>query len=109
MLDEALRLTENGRSRAEDDIKLTVEMLTSKLVHGDQLSTKTIIQMNKAAVMLCQGDLLAAKNQLDELLEDQNLRVVWTDLSANDLVPDYLVNLILYFLLVTSKCDFLTF
>ena len=32
--------------------------------------------MNKAAIMLCQGDLLAAKNQLNELLEDQNLRVV---------------------------------
>ena len=59
--------------------------------------------MNKAAIMLCQGDLVAAKNQLDELLEDQNLRVIQTDPNQNELIPDYLVNLLVYFLMVTSK------
>ena len=33
----------DGRSRADEDTKLTVEMLTNKLVHGDKLATKTII------------------------------------------------------------------
>lgn len=103
ILDEAQQLMEEGRSRSEEDLKLTVEMLTTKLIHGDKLSTKTIVQMNKAAIMLCQGDLVAAKNQLDELLEDQNLRVVQTDPSQNELIPDYLVNLLVYFLMVTSK------
>ena len=69
-LDEAQQLMDEGRSRSEEDTKLTVEMLTTKLVHGGKLSTKTIVQMNKAAIMLCQGDLIAAKNQLDDLLED---------------------------------------
>ena len=59
--------------------------------------------MNKAAVMLCKGDLNAAKSELDELLEDQNLQVIQTDSQSDDLIPDHLVNLLLYFLLVTSK------
>lgn len=59
--------------------------------------------MNKAAIMLCQGDLISAKNQLDEILEDQNLKVVHTDQSNSEIIPDYLINLLLYFLLVTKN------
>jgi len=62
--------------------------------------------MNKAAIMLCQGDLVAAKTQLNELLDDQNLRVVQTDPSSAGLLPDYLVNILVYFLTVTSKYYF---
>lgn len=43
VLDEAQKLMEEGRSRSEEDLKLTVEMLTTKLIHGDKLSTKTIV------------------------------------------------------------------
>ena len=46
-------MMDEGRGRNEEDTKLTVEMLTSKLVHGDKLASKTIVQMNKAAIMLC--------------------------------------------------------
>ena len=35
LLDEAKQLMDSGRGRAEDDTKLTVEMLTTKLVHGE--------------------------------------------------------------------------
>ena len=42
-LDEAQQLMEEGRSRTEEDTKLTVEMLTTKLIHGGKLSTKTIV------------------------------------------------------------------
>ena len=61
--------------------------------------------MNKAAVMLCQGNLLAAKSQLDELLEDQNLRVIQTESSngSDKMIPDYLIKLLVYFMLTTSK------
>ena len=59
--------------------------------------------MNKAAIMLCQGDLVSAKNQLDELLDDQSLRVVHTEANATDLIPDYLVKLLQYFLMVTKN------
>jgi len=34
---------EAGRARTDEETKLTVEMLTDKLVHGDKLSTKTIV------------------------------------------------------------------
>jgi len=43
MLDDAQTLMNAGRSRAEEDTKLTVEMLTNKLIHGDKLASKTII------------------------------------------------------------------
>ena len=69
-LEEAQNCMEQGRPRSEEETKLNVEMLTDKLIHSEKLSTKTIVQMNKAAVMLCQGNLPGAKNQLDELLED---------------------------------------
>ena len=59
--------------------------------------------MNKAAIMLCQGDLVSAKNQLDELLDDQSLRVVHTEANATELIPDYLVKLLQYFLMVTKN------
>ena len=62
LLDEAQQLMDEGRRRAQEDTKLTVEMLESKLIHGEQLSTKTIVQMNKAAILLCQGDLVTAKS-----------------------------------------------
>ena len=82
-------------------------MLTDKLIHSDKLTTKTIVQMNKAAVMLCQGDILAAKTQLDELLEDQNLNIIQTESpSSSEMIPDYLIKLLTYFLLTTSKCLF---
>ena len=97
---------DEGRSRAEEDTKLTVEMLSNKLRHGDKLSTKTIVQMNKAAIMLCQKDLIGAKAQLDDLLDDQNLRVIQTEPCSSDLIPDYLINLLVYFLVVTSKFAF---
>ena len=60
--------------------------------------------MNKAAILLCQGDLNSAKDTLDELLVDQNLKVVHTETSTDqDLIPDYLVNLLVYFLIISSK------
>ena len=42
ILDEAEQVTEERKSRSDDETKLTVEMLTDKLVHGEKLSTKTI-------------------------------------------------------------------
>ena len=60
--------------------------------------------MNKAAIMLCQGDIIAAKNQLNELLDDQSLRIIQTEASSDGMIPDYLIKTLVYFLIVTSKC-----
>ena len=49
--------------------------------------------------MLCQGDLIAAKGQLDELLDDKNLRVIQVDSTTSEMIPDYLIKLLQYFLL----------
>lgn len=53
--------------------------------------------------MLCQGDLIAAKGQLDELLDDQNLRVIQVDSTTSEMIPDYLIKLLQYFLLVSKN------
>ncbi len=53
--------------------------------------------------------MAAAKDQLDELLMDQNLKIVHTDATVTEqdnLIPDYLVNLLVYFLIVSSKYSF---
>ena len=94
---------EEGRPRSEDEIKITVEMLADKLVNAEKLSTRTIVMMNKAAIMLCQGDIIAAKTQLNELLDDQNLRIVQTENTSDGMIPDYLIKTLVYFLIVTSK------
>ena len=43
ILDQALAVMEEGRPRAEDELKLNVEMLADKLVHAEKLSTRTIV------------------------------------------------------------------
>ena len=103
ILDQALAVMDEGRPRSEDELKLNVEMLADKLVHAEKLSTRTIVQMNKAAIMLCQGDIIAAKNQLNELLDDQSLRIIQTEASSDGMIPDYLIKTLVYFLIVTSK------
>ena len=39
-LDEAQQLMEEGRFGTEEDTKLTLMILTTKLIHGGKLSTK---------------------------------------------------------------------
>lgn len=50
--DEAEETIESNKPRGEPDLKLNVEMLTEKLIHGEQLPTRTIYLMNKAAILL---------------------------------------------------------
>ena len=59
--------------------------------------------MNKAAILLCKDDLAGVKNHLDQLLVDQNMKVITLDSSSESMIPDYLVNLLVYFLIKTSK------
>ena len=67
---------EESKTNEEMDAKLTVQTLTDNLILGEKLSQKTTAAMNKAAILLCAGDLYAAKQQLDDLLKDENCTVV---------------------------------
>ena len=59
--------------------------------------------MNKAAILLCAGNLEAAKEQLDELLKDQSLNLITENLETEEIIPSYLIQMLVYFLIKTSK------
>ena len=59
--------------------------------------------MNKAAILLCKDDLVGVKMHLDQMLSDMDLRVITLDQSSAGMIPDYIINLLVYFLLKTSK------
>lgn len=61
------------------------------------------MQMNMAATMFCQGNVAGAKDQLDELLESLELKVLTTSTDSKAILPSYLVNILVYLLLKTSK------
>ena len=60
--------------------------------------------MNRTAVLLCSGNYKAAKEELDILLSMSEVKIVTTDVEASKMVPQYLINLLVYFFLRTSKC-----
>lgn len=63
----------------------------------------TVSSMNKAATLLCSGDFKAAREELEELLNLAESKIVTTDTDAEAMVPAYLINLLVYFFLRTSK------
>ena len=107
---------EEAKSNDPDNesAKLKVQTLVDNLILGEKLSLKTTAGMNKAAILLCAGNLYAAKQQLDELLKDANVTVITDSNECNGMIPSYLIQLLVYFLLKTSKsiciiislCDF---
>ena len=62
-----------------------------------------VTAMNKAAILLCKDDLVGVKNHLDTMLSEQNLRIITVDEGSETMIPDYIVNILVYFLLKTSK------
>jgi len=59
--------------------------------------------MNTAAAMFCQGNTAGAKEQLEELLEKLDLKVLASTSDSKGILPAYLVNILVYLLLKTSK------
>lgn len=59
--------------------------------------------MNTAAAHFCQGNTLAAKEQLEDLMERLDLKVLNTNHDSKGILPAYLVNILTYLLLKTSK------
>ena len=59
--------------------------------------------MNKVAIKLCANELLSAKELLDELLECKELKLVTSDTSSEGMLPNYLINTLIYYFLRTSK------
>lgn len=59
--------------------------------------------MNKASILLCAGDLYGAKQQLDELLKDEDVDIITENQGNDGIIPAYLIQLLVYFLLKTKN------
>ena len=104
-IEESMQLEQPKKTDPSNDTKgkLKVQTLSDNLILGDKLSQKTISSMNKAAILLCAGNLEAAKEQLDELLKDQSLNLITENLETEEIIPSYLIQMLVYFLIKTSK------
>jgi hypothetical protein len=80
-----------------------VQGLSNGVVLQEKLNQSVITSMNITAVLLCEGKLLEAKNRLDALLQSLDLKVITIDTESKSILPSYLVNMLVYLLLKTSK------
>jgi hypothetical protein len=98
-LKESQELVEN-----KSDILMSVETLVNSQVLSEKLNLGMIQQMNTAATLLCSGNTFGAKEQLEDLLEKLDLKVLASSTDSKGILPSYLVNILVYLLLKTSKC-----
>ena len=97
-LSEATDLTES-----KADTLVSVETLVNSQTLSEKLSYETILQMNTAAALFCQGNTIAAKDQLENLMDRLELKVLTNNHDSKTILPAYLVNILTYLLLKTSK------
>ena len=67
------------------------------------------MMVNQAAVKLCANDILGAKDTLDELLQVLDVKLVTPVSTSESVLPQYLVHILVYFFLKTSKFFFVIF
>lgn len=59
--------------------------------------------MNTAAIMLCKDNISGAKEQIEILLEKLEMKVIVNNHESKSILPPFLVNILVYLLLKTSK------
>ena len=59
--------------------------------------------MNTAAIMLCKDNISGAKEQIEILLEKLEMKVIVNNHESKSILPSFLVNILVYLLLKTSK------
>ena len=70
---------------------------------SEKLTQKIIVSINTAAVMLCKGNLVAAKELLEIVLDELEMKVVVNSHESKHILPPYLVSILVYLILKTSK------
>jgi len=80
-----------------------VEQMANRSILSDKLDKMTISLMNKTAVHLCNGDLMGAKDELDKLLMRKEVQLVTTEVDSSQMVPSYLVSMLIYFFLKSKN------
>lgn len=77
--------------------------LSNGLKESTPVSVKIINILNQSAVHMCSGQLDQAKVCFDQVIESLELKIQTTETDAKQLIPAYIVNLLVYFYIKTSK------
>jgi hypothetical protein len=80
-----------------------VDNVTNGLRESNPISAKTVSLLNQSAVHMCAGSLEQAKSCFDQVLESLDLKLQTTELDSKQLIPSYLVNLLVYFYIKTNN------
>ncbi len=90
-------LKAEGAAGVDQETKFKVDNLSNGLREGSLVSSKVINLINISAVHMCAGQMDQAKAAFDQVLEALELKLQTTDTDSKNLLPDYLVNLLVYF------------
>lgn len=103
MTKEALKILSEGAGKATSSDQISVASTSLQMQLPDRLSPQSISMVNQAAVKLCANNILGAKETLDELMTQLDVKLVTTVSSSDSMLPQYLVHTLVYFFLKTSK------
>lgn len=98
---EALRLLQDSKEKLSQ-FELSVLSTSLDVSFSEKVSALSVTLINQVAVKLCENDILGAKDQIDEMLAALDLKLV-IQAGNNQLIPQYLINTLVYFFLKTSK------
>lgn len=96
-------LKSEGAVGVDNETKFKVDNLANGLREGSLVNSKVINLINISAVHMCAGQMDQAKFTFDQVLEALELKLQTTDPDSKNLLPDYLVNLLVYFFIKTKN------
>jgi tetratricopeptide (TPR) repeat protein len=90
-------LKAEGATSIDAETKFRFDNLANGLKETTPVSAKTINLLNQSAVNLCTGQLEQAKQCFDQVLDAMELKLQTSDTESKQLIPAYIVNLLVYF------------
>ena len=85
------------------DARLKVDNLANGLREPNPVQSRILNSVNMSAVYMCSGQLELAKQTIDSVLEALDLKLQTTEQESKQLMPAYLVNLLVYFYMKTKN------
>eukprot|EP00347_Sterkiella_histriomuscorum_P018969 403343469 len=85
-------------NQLDPEVKLKFDNVASNIREEKSSLNSSIIQtINISAINICAGDMDQAKATFDQALEALELKLQTTEMESKNLLPSYLVNLLVYF------------
>lgn len=96
-------LKAEGISALDQDTKLKFDTLASGILQDQPVNVKQMNLLNQSAIHMCAGQFDQAKQCIDQVLEGMELKLQTTEHEAKLMLPSYIVNILVYFYIKTSK------